>query len=345
MSTAPRAIPVIGTYPMRMPDDWPARVTAEATTKVEAFLRANPKFARDGVEQAVHGGTNRVIFARRGGEVVVFKVFCETERKERECFGLRHWQQTGMVPELIRDVEARMIVMSYIPGLTLSAVREAHGEEAWRQACRETGRALGALTQVPLAAADRAAFESRFYTATSTSPEAATASLEAYLQRICRLGRGVQARDPDFTGEFWLRSLDLVEAEIPAILAQPRILYHQDVGNLHVHAGGGGFAGFFDLEMCRVGCAAMQLGSALPLLRGDAAAWALFRLGWGEAAGPLGPEECRSALAAWHLLCWREISRYLSYDGTPGTGFSWATPADPSWYRQHMEAMEHMLGI
>ncbi len=41
----------------------------------------------------------------------------------------------------------------------------------------------------------------------------------------------------------------------------------------------------------------------------------------------------------------REISRYLSYDGTPGTGYDWATPADPTRYRQTIEGINALLGV
>ena len=42
---------------------------------------------------------------------------------------------------------------------------------------------------------------------------------------------------------------------------------------------------------------------------------------------------------------WREITRYMSYDGTPGSGFAWASPADPVWYRQAMDQTKALLGV
>jgi len=230
-----------------MPDDWAMQFTTEALNKVDAFVAEHPTYTRRGVEQPGQGATNRVIFAHRGDDLVVFKVFCETERKERECFGLRHWQDTGLVPELIWDADPSMVVMSYVPGAHLHVAREADGEAAWRQACFEIGKAVGALARVPLSSADRAAFESSFYGELGT--------LEAYLGRILTLGRSIHARDPDFRDGFWGDSLDLVGAQLDRILGQPRLLYHQDVGNLHVRQGR--FMGFYDLEMCRVGCASM----------------------------------------------------------------------------------------
>ncbi len=320
-----------------MADDWATQFTEEALAKVDAFIAAHPEYTRRGVEQPGQGATNRVIFTRRGGELVVLKVFCEAERKERECFGLQHWRDTGLVPELICEDGATLLVMSYVPGVYLSRPRKGDGEATWHAACRDAGRAIGALTQVPLDAADQEAFESRFYRDTPT--------LAAYLGRILSLGRSINDRDPDFRGDYWRAGLDFIEAELPGILAQPPVLYHQDVGNIHVQHGR--FMGFFDLEMCRVGCAAMQLGSALGLFDGGGAAgWLPFCEGWETATGrPLGAADLRGARAARQLLEWRVISRYLSYDGTPGTGYPWASPADPMKCRSFIEAAGRMLEV
>jgi hypothetical protein len=320
-----------------VPDDWDTQFTTEALTRVDAFIAQHPELTRQGVEQPGQGATNRVIFARRGDSLVVFKVFCEVERKERECFGLRHWQETGLVPELIWDADANMILTSYVPGTHLHAARELDGEAVWREACRETGKAVGTLACVPLGSVSQATFESSFYGKLGT--------LEAYLGRILDLGRSIHARDPDFGESFWGDSLDFIGTQLDYILCQPRLLYHQDVGNLHVR--GGRFLGFYDLEMCRVGCVSMQLGASLGLFVDcGEAGWEPFCGGWERATHKaLGYDDLKAAEAVQHLLCWREISRYLSYDGTPGTGYTWANPADPSRYRTHIEAVEGMLGI
>jgi len=317
-------------------DDWPTRFTGEALARVDAYIAAHPAYTRRGVEQPAQGATNRVIFARRDGEPVVFKVFCEVERKERECFALRHWQETGLVPELIWDADPRMIVTSYLPGVSLPAARAAYGEAVWRKACWSVGRSAASLVRVRLGSAERADFESRFYDGLG--------ALEAYLGRIHDLGHSIHRRDSSFGGRFWQESLDLIESQLSSILAQPRGLYHQDAGNQHVECGR--FVGFFDLEMCRVGGAAMQLASSLWMLEGCQEGWACFRTGWEEESGaPLGSGDRMAALAASHLLHWREISRYLSYDGTPGSGYAWASPADPATYRRSMEAAERLLAV
>jgi hypothetical protein len=319
-----------------MADDWPTRFTAEAFAKVDTFLSAHPTYTRLGVEQPSQGATNRVIFARSDGHIVVFKVFCEAERKQRECFGLRHWKATGLVPELIWDEDDRMIVISYVPGMSLRMAREQDDYSLWSASYRETGKALASLISVPLSATSQSEFETRYYEGLGT--------LESYLGRILELGWSIHALDPDFRDTFWRKSLTFIEAQLGTIFSQPRLLYHQDAGNAHVEKGR--FMGFFDLEMCRVGCAAMQLASSPGVFDGEVMRWKPFQQGW-EAVShhSLTSSELQAVAAAYQLLRWREISRYMSYDGTSGTGYTWASPADPLEYREQFESVVSMLGV
>ena len=319
-----------------MADEWQTEFTSYALAQIDDFIAAHPGYTRQGVAQPGHGATNRVTFARHGDDIVVFKVFCEAERKERECYGLRHWHETGLVPKLIWDAGPRMIVISHVPGTYLHTVRAQDGDALWREACRTTGRAAGALTQVPLSPADRAAVEARFY--------GELGALEAYLGRILELAWRINARDPSFGGEYWRTNLDFIESQMGRLLSEPRVLYHQDVANLHVRCGQ--FIGFFDLEMCRVGGASLQLAAALGVFVANREGWSPFLEGWEEAtSAALSREERRSAAAASYLLAWREISRYFSYDGTPGTGYAWASPAEPTRYRRAIEGVNALLGV
>jgi len=308
-----------------------------AQARVDAFIRKNPDCSREGVKQPSQGVNNLVVFARKDDRMIVFKAFIWPEFKARECYAMRHWQKTGLVPELLCDLDSeKMIIMSWLEGDFLgNSIREEEGEEAWRNACRTTGHAAGSLTRVPMTDAQKTDFESRFH-------EGST--LEGYLGQILSLGRSVQSRDPDFRDQFWKDNLDFMEEQQEAILAQPRVLYHEDVGNLHVHAGR--FVGFFDLEMSRVGCAAMQLGTLLKEVVCRQGEWDSFRKGWEEASGrQLSLGEKRAAVAASHFLSWRIITRYLTYDGTPGTGAHWASPADPVRFRKEIEGIQEMVGI
>jgi aminoglycoside phosphotransferase len=307
-----------------------------ALSAVDAYIARHPGLTRQGVPQPGQGATNYVVFVRRDETLLVCKVFCEQERKERERFALLHWRRTGLVPALIADVEPAMLVTSYVPGEYLVDATRVEGAEAWRAACRDTGRAVGALARVPLSDADRDAFTARYY--------GGLGRLDAYLGRIVDLGHSVCARDPDYRDPFWRRNLAFVEDHLDGVYAQPRVLYHQDVSNLHVQ--GGRFRGFFDLEMCRVGGRAMQLAAAVSMFRGQEKGWDLFCAGWEEATGiALDQRERHAIAAAHHLLRWREITRYLSYDGTPGSGYAWASAADPAVYRRAMQDLERLLGV
>jgi len=98
--------------------------------------------------------------------------------------------------------------------------------------------------------------------------------------------------------------------------------------------------------MCRVGCAAMQLASAVGMFRENGSGWAAFLEGWARAVRrPLASDDRQAAAAGACLLLWREISRYLSYDGTPGTGYVWAEPADPVRCRSVIEGMLSIFGV
>ncbi len=311
--------------------------------KIDQFIFEYPEYTREGVDLRPPMGTNRVVFARRGQDKVVFKVFCEEERKERECFALRHWHKTGLVPHIIWDDDPTMVILSWIPGLTMGEAREQGATDAeFCTVYQQIGEAFATLNTVPLSPADQAAFENRFYS--DLGP------LDSYLERILELAKGVHVRDPDFQDVFWGESLDFIEEQLNKILNQPRLLYHQDAGNLHIK--GERLIGFFDLEMCRVGGFAMQLAAAPGVFYEDGSnpeelrkvLWRAFRRGWEDAIGnPLSFDDLEAITAANHLLNWREITRYLSYDGTPGTGFSWANPADPVRYRNRLEPLARVL--
>ncbi|MDP6041780.1 MAG: hypothetical protein QGG64_24750 [Candidatus Latescibacteria bacterium] len=311
--------------------NWREPFEAESLAKVDAFIATHPEYTREGVDQPRQGNTNYILFSHRNNELVVFKVFVEDERKARECFAIRHWQDTGIVPRLICDVNDEMIVMSHVSGRGWRSYDLS--EEEKRETYVAFGKAFGTLTNVPLSKEDRTFFESNFHGESNT--------VEAYLGRTVELGRKIQSRDPDFADNFWKKNLDFIEAQFDTLFSQPRILYNQDPGN-HVLAPKR-FMGFFDLEMCYVGCEAMQLGSMLNMLDGNKDAWQAIRQGFEtEAKKSLTPEDLKAIAAMYHLLCWRVISRYMTYDGT-GTGQEWTSPANPQEYRKKIESIEAML--
>jgi hypothetical protein len=311
--------------------------------RIARFLAAHPEYSYEEIGQPGQGATNHVAFLRRHDELVVAKAFCTPERKAREAFALKHWRHTGLVPVLMAEEEPDLIVMSHLPGINLHIARTSDPDSVWHQACQDVGCAAAKFVSVPISITDQADFQRQFYNETS-STEAGTATLENYFDTILRFGHGVFELDADFQDPYWQRSLRFIAEQLPGILAERRALYHQDFGNLNVDRGR--FIGFYDLEMCRVGCASMQLGSALGTILYNKGMWPEFRAGWQQAIRrPIAYDEIRRALAVYHALGWREITRYLSYNGTPGSGFSWASPADPLHYRNSFEQAEAVLCI
>jgi hypothetical protein len=99
------------------------------------------------------------------------------------------------------------------------------------------------------------------------------------------------------------------------MLGQKRLLYHQDAMNMHFSESR--FMGFFDLEMCRVGTEAMQIGS-LWYLFALYGAWHDFVQGFAATSGrKLGKSDLAAGRTFAHFLVWRYISRYGRWHGSP----------------------------
>src|SRR5215213_2785272 len=88
-----------------------AAMAQQAWPVVERFIQAHPQYTIDPDQAGSASNTNYVIFGHRGehwaeegGEQrVVFKYFCEDERKARELFALHHFADTGVVPQLLAE--------------------------------------------------------------------------------------------------------------------------------------------------------------------------------------------------------------------------------------------------
>ena len=52
-------------------DDQDTRFARDAPARVDAFIAAHPEYTRHGVAQPGQGATNRVVFARRSGKLVL----------------------------------------------------------------------------------------------------------------------------------------------------------------------------------------------------------------------------------------------------------------------------------
>ncbi|MFN8493386.1 MAG: aminoglycoside phosphotransferase family protein [Caldilineaceae bacterium] len=284
-----------------------AEMARQAWPAVERFIQEHPQYTIDADQSGSASVTNYVIFGHQGEQPVVIKYFCQDERKEREVFALCHFAITGIVPQLLEDYDQRLIVMSRIPGSWLPDLAEKNLAASERtQAGRTLGQATAKLTSVPLPAAVAQDFESRFYEGQG---------LIDYLQSILHASWAIHQRVACYRDEIFAQSLASIEANLPYILAQPRLLYHQDAMN--VHFADCRFTGFFDLEMCKVGTEAMQLGSLWWLIT-TYNVWDAFVEGFADVAGKqLGSQDFAASQAFAHFLVWRYISDYGDWHGEP----------------------------
>ncbi len=284
-----------------------AEMTRQAWPAVERFVQEYPQYTIDADQSGNASVTNYVIFGHQGEQPVVIKYFCQDERKEREVFALRHFAITGIVPQLLEDYDQRLIVMSRIPGSWLPDLAEkslAASERA--QAGRTLGQATAKLTSVPLPEAVAQNFENRFYEGQG---------LIDYLQGILQASWAIHQKVACYGDEIFAQSLARIEANLPYILAQPRLLYHQDAMN--VHFADNRFTGFFDLEMCKVGTEAMQICSLWWIIA-TYGVWDAFAEGFAEEARRgLGSQDFAAAQAFAHFLVWRYISDYGDWHGEP----------------------------
>lgn len=290
-----------------------AEMERQAWPVVERFVQQHPEYRIDANQSGSQSVTNYVIFGHcaghEGEQRVIFKYFCRDERKQREIFALRHFAATGIVPQLLEDEGPRLIVVSYIPGAFLPWP-EDHAADVRAIDRSVMGHTLGSATAklitTPLPPHVAQEFESRFYDGET---------LPAYLQNILHASQAIHQRVDCYKDELFGRSLAVVAENLPRILAQPRLLYHQDALNMHFV--GSCFSGFFDLEMCRVGTEAMQIGSLWSIIN-SYGVWDAFAHGFAEVTErSLTAPDWEASRAFAHFMIWRSISDYGEWQGTP----------------------------
>jgi len=309
-----------------------AAMAQQAWPVVERFIQEHPQYTIDPDQAGSASTTNYVIFGHRtepwGEQRVVFKYFCQDERKQRELFALRHFAATGVVPQLLAEYGQRLIVVSWIPGSWISAPTDAAFDaNARAQAGHSLGGAAAKLVSVPLSAAVAQEFERRFYDGEV---------LTAYLQGILQASWAIQRQVACYHDPIFANSLASIEANLPIILAQPRLLYDQDA--LNVHFLDNRCSGFFDLEMCRVGTAAMQIGSLWRIIA-TYNVWDAFGQGFADVTRRgLGPQDLAASRAFAHFLVWRSISDYGDWHGEPLSDAEMAAVIEKSAdHRQEIE--------
>jgi len=307
-----------------MPNEKQLQFTTTAKSKIAIFLKEHPKYAQEGVEQPSQGATNHVAFLRRNNELCVIKVFCQPERKARECFALQHWQQTGLVPKLLWQNDQDMIINTYLPGVFLTDYEETN--KNLLTACYKAGEAFGHLAQTPWTHKNQTVFSDPIY-------GKRTIDLEQILND--NLQQAKSFSNPKFQDPFWHESLDFVQEHMSAILSQPRFLCHGDAGHILVtpHQ----TINIFDLEMCFVGNTALQLSYILNsnglrrLFDADKKRWQAFCSGWEEMTqNHLTETDHQAIIAAHNLRCWHQL---LTYSNNP----------KPKTYRTRIEMAQNIV--
>ena len=296
-----------------------------ALPAIEVFVSSHDGFSIDEDQEGSHGNTNYVAFGHLDSKPVVFKYFFRPERREREVYGLRHWETTGLVPKVVHDdgdhllVQSRLILDPAVSGKALdsSVVGRALGE------------AIAKLYCVPLSAEEKGDFESRFYDGVD---------LHDYVNGIVGASRQIHESVPEYASETFSRSLSFVESQLPVLLAPPYRLYHQDAGNLLY--GGDQFVGFFDLEMCRVGTLAIQIGCVMGTVR-ELDCWSSFVRGFHSLTDLApGEEELASARAWSHFMVWRYVSQYGEWRGGDHRAVDKSQiPSEAEKYRLEIESI------
>jgi hypothetical protein len=274
---------------------------------IEQFVAQHPGYTIDPDQSGSQSVTNYVIFGHRGKKQVIFKYFCEDERKAREVYALRHFAKAGIVPRLLVDYNTRLIVQSRIPGGWLPNPGSPDFASVDNHRAGHTlGLAVATLLNVPLSAQAARSYEKSFYDGLS---------LERYFGDILDASWLIHRKVEAYSTPLFAHSLEYIEASLPYILGQKRLLYHQDAMNMHFDQSS--FTGFFDLEMCRVGTEAMQIGS-LWYIFAIYNNWNAFVQGYADLSGDkLGEQDCDAARAFAHFLVWRYISCNGRWRGEP----------------------------
>jgi hypothetical protein len=274
---------------------------------VEQFIAQHPEYTINADQSGSQSATNYVIFGQHGDEQVIFKYFCEDERKEREVYALRHFAATDFVPRLLVDHDQRLIVQSRIPGGWLPNPRDTDYDIVDGDRAGYTlGRATATLLNVPLSAQAASDYESRFYDGLR---------LEQYVGDILEASWLIHKKIEAYSSSLFAQSLESIRDNLAYILGQKRILYHQDAMNMHF--ADSTFTGFFDLEMCRIGTEAMQIGSLWTIFAVHNN-WNAFVQGHAAVSGrALTKQDFDAAKAFAHFLVWRYISRYGRWRAQP----------------------------
>ena len=127
-------------------------------------------------------------------------------------------------------------------------------------------------------------------------------------------GRRIQKSVPNYNNAFISESLCLIESQVESVDRYPRVLFHEDFSNFHVHEGR--LAGLFDLEMCRSGTELMQVNMLLGLERAGLDRDSM-KQGYVDVMGPRPClDDTLGLIAMDHLARHIRVCRYGRWDGS-----------------------------
>lgn len=315
--------------------DW-HEILIQRFDKIAAeFMRAHPEFSVDPQQPAYRGGTNLITMAHRGAEPIVFKYLDNLDRYQNELFCLRHFEKTGLVPRVIATASEKLIVMERLhsDGRGLDQLDAA----AARRLSKEVGAALAMLGSVPLIRTGAG-----YCPVTDFTPILWGKSPRESIQLYLNICRRIQQTSDVYRAPFFSESLRLIEAHVDHIATQREILFHEDIGNFTVCDGS--FTGFFDLEMCRGGVEAMQLGVALGLCLKHLS-WPDLLSGYEEVSNrKLDTRDLLAVLSMQHFYHWIRVCRWGSWNGDPEQKHHRDTSvADCDYYLKEMTAACRLL--
>jgi hypothetical protein len=235
---------------------------AEAEVAFAKFVEEEPSFSLDSAPLN-QGATNYLTRATQRSEPAILKYFATPDRWRNELFCLKHFAQTGVVPEVYATWSDRVIAMEFLHGRTVphGALDEVRSDpRRLRHVSYQFGLATGRL-----AITDPPANEAGYNPMRDWALFTWSSDLGATMQEYVQLGRRVQASVPAYADDFYSDSLRLVEDQAERVDQYPQILVHEDLGNFHVHEGE--LTGLFDFEVCRSGNELMQLHCMLAISR------------------------------------------------------------------------------
>ena len=260
---------------------------------IEQFASEHPLYRVDVEQSNYRGGTNYILYGHAAEQPVVFKYFVRPARWQNELYCLRHFQLTGFVPRIFEIVPEQMIVMARLPNEYL--VIEDPSSPVVQKLSHEVGLALAALAQFPLPD-----------TLDADSPVLNFSmidwgnNLADVIQHYLDWGQRAIAETPACQDPYLAHALTLIESQRDHVAGQTHILFHEDISNFAQVEGT--FQGFYDLEMCRLGCEAMQLGVALDLCGRGRLHWSSLRQGYEQGLGyTLRDDDLQAILPMQHF--------------------------------------------